>query len=188
MAFGWDGEIFLNPIEKENRGTEIIVHLKDEEKEYTEKSRIQSIIKKYSNFVSFPIMVCGERANQITAIWKEPKKEIKEEQYNEFYKFISNTEDTPLFRLHTSAEAPIQFSSILYCPSTNYETYGFKKLEHGVHLYSNKILIQPDCKMLLPRVHEVYTRRGRLCRYSFKYFTRNVSGQQDNPQDEERPC
>ncbi len=153
-AYEWHsdgtGKYFLNPIDKEQRGTEIIVHLKDEEKEYTEKTRIESIIKKYSNFVSFPIMVCGERANQITAIWKEPKKEIKEEQYNEFYKFISNTEDTPLFRLHTSAEAPIQFSSILYCPSTNYETYGFKKLEHGVHLYSNKILIQSDCKMLLP--------------------------------------
>ncbi|MBM4065831.1 MAG: molecular chaperone HtpG [Planctomycetes bacterium] len=153
-AYEWHsdgtGKYFLNPIEKENRGTEVIVHLKDEEKEYTEKSRIESIIKKYSNFVSFPIMVSGERANQITAIWKEPKKDIKEEQYNEFYKFISNTEDTPLFRLHTSAEAPIQFSSILYCPSTNYETYGFKKLEHGVQLYSNKIMIQPDCKMLLP--------------------------------------
>ncbi len=153
-AFEWHsdgaGTYFLNPIEKEGRGTDIIIHLKDEEKEYTEKSRIQSIIKKYSNFVSFPIMVCGERANQITAIWKEPKKDITEEQYNEFYKFISNTEDTPLFRLHTSAEAPIQFSSIVYCPSTNYETYGFKKLEHGLHLYSNKILIQSDCKMLLP--------------------------------------
>ncbi|NUO08714.1 MAG: molecular chaperone HtpG [Candidatus Brocadia sp.] len=153
-AFEWHsdgtGKYFLNPVEKEKRGTDIVVHLKDEEKEYTEKFRIQSIIKKYSNFVSFPIMVCGERANQITAIWKEPKKDIKEEQYNEFYKFISNTEDTPLFRLHTSAEAPIQFSSILYCPSTNYETYGFKKLEHGLQLYSNKILIQSDCKMLLP--------------------------------------
>ncbi|MFN3533158.1 MAG: molecular chaperone HtpG [Candidatus Brocadia sp.] len=153
-AFEWHsdgtGKYFLNPVEKERRGTDIIVHLKDEEKEYTEKSRIQSIIKKYSNFVSFPIMVCGERANQITAIWKEPKKDITEEQYNEFYKFISNTEDTPLFRLHTSAEAPIQFSSILYCPSTNYEIYGFKKLEHGLQLYSNKILIQSDCKALLP--------------------------------------
>ncbi|GJQ23754.1 molecular chaperone HtpG [Candidatus Brocadia sapporoensis] len=144
------GKYFLNPVEKEKRGTDIIVHLKEDEKEYVEKVRIQSIIKKYSNFVSFPIMVCGERANQITAIWKEPKKNVTEEQYNEFYKFISNTEDTPLFRLHTSAEAPIQFSSILYCPSTNYETYGFKKLEHGLQLYSNKILIQSDCKMLLP--------------------------------------
>ncbi|HQU30016.1 MAG: molecular chaperone HtpG [Planctomycetia bacterium] len=144
------GKYFLNPVEKEKRGTDIIVHLKEDEKEYVEKVRIQSIIKKYSNFVSFPIMVCGERANQITAIWKEPKKNVTEEQYNEFYKFISNTEDTPLFRLHTSAEAPIQFSSILYCPSTNYEAYGFKKLEHGLQLYSNKILIQSDCKMLLP--------------------------------------
>ncbi|MGQ3685701.1 MAG: molecular chaperone HtpG [Candidatus Loosdrechtia sp.] len=154
QAFEWHsdgtGKYFLTPVDKENRGTDIIVHLKEDEKEYTEKSRIQSIIKKYSNFVSFPIMVCGERANQITAIWKEPKKEIKEEQYNEFYKFISNREETPLFHIHTSAEAPIQFSSILYCPATNYEVYGFKKLEHGIQLYSNKILIQSDCKMLLP--------------------------------------
>ncbi len=153
-AFEWHsdgtGKYYLHPIEKEARGTEIVVHLKDEEKEYTEKSRIQSIIKKYSNFVSFPIMVCGEKANQITAIWKEPKKDIKEEQYNEFYKFISNTEEVPLFRLHTSAEAPIQFYSILYCPSTNYEIYGYKKLDHGIQLYSNKILIQSDCKTLLP--------------------------------------
>lgn len=153
-AFEWHsdgtGKYFLHSIEKENRGTDIIVHLKEDEKEYTEKSRIESIIKKYSNFVSFPIIVCGEKANQITAIWKEPKKDIKDEQYNEFYKFISNTEETPLFRLHTSAEAPIQFYSILYCPATNYEVYGFKKLEHGVQLYSNKVLIQSDCKMLLP--------------------------------------
>jgi len=144
------GKYTLLPIEKDKRGTEIIIHLKAEEKEYTQKARIQSIIKKYSNFVSFPINVCGERANQITAIWKEPKKTISDEQYNEFYKFISNTEEIPQFRLHTSAEAPIQFSSILYCPATNYETYGFKKLEHGIHLYSNKILIQSDCKTLLP--------------------------------------
>ena len=144
------GKYFLDSTEKEKRGTEIIVHLKEEEKEYTDKSRIQSIIKKYSNFVSFPIMVCGERANQITAIWKEPKKNITEEQYNEFYKFITNTEETPLFRLHTSAEAPIQFYSILYCPSANYEVYGFKKLDHGIQVYSNKILIQSDCTTLLP--------------------------------------
>jgi HSP90 family molecular chaperone len=153
-SFEWHsdgtGKYYLNPVEKEKQGTDIIVHLKEDEKEYTEKSRIQSIIKRYSNFVSFPIMVCGERANQITAIWKEPKKDIKEEQYNEFYKFISNTEETPLFHIHTSAEAPIQFSSIVYCPATNYEVYGFKKLEHGIQLYSNKILIQSDCKMLLP--------------------------------------
>ena len=116
-AYEWHsdgtGKYFLNPIEKENRGTEIIVHLKDEEKEYTEKTRIQSIIKKYSNFVSFPIMVCGEKANQITAIWKEPKKEIKEEQYNEFYKFISNTEDTPLFPPAHLCRAQSSFTA--YC-------------------------------------------------------------------------
>ncbi|HHT9130412.1 MAG TPA: molecular chaperone HtpG [Candidatus Brocadiaceae bacterium] len=153
-AFEWQsdgaGKYFLNQIEKEKRGTDIVVYLKDDEKEYVEKSRIQSIIKKYSNFVSFPIMACGERANQITAIWKEPKKDISGEQYNEFYKFISNTEETPLFHLHTSAEAPIQFYSILYCPATNHESYGYKKLEHGLQLYSNKILIQSDCVMLLP--------------------------------------
>ncbi len=154
QAFEWrsdgSGKYFLTEIDKEKRGTDIIIHLKEEEKEYTDTFKIQSIIKKYSNFVSFPILVSGERANQITAIWKEPKKDIKEEQYNEFYKFITNVEETPLFRHHTSAEAPIQFSSILYCPATNHEMYGYKKLEHGIQLYSNKILIQSDCKMLLP--------------------------------------
>jgi molecular chaperone HtpG len=153
-AYEWrsdgSGKYFLHPVEKESRGTDIVIHLKDDEKEYTDKSRIQEIIKKYSNFVSFPVIVGGERANQITAVWKEPKKNVTDEQYTEFYKFISNTEETPLFRLHTSAEAPIQFYSILYCPATNQEVYGFKKLDHGVQLYSNKILIQADCKLLLP--------------------------------------
>ena len=77
-AYEWHsdgtGKYFLNPIEKENRGTEIIVHLKDEEKEYTEKTRIQSIIKKYSNFVSFPIMVCGERPTRSPLSGKNPKR------------------------------------------------------------------------------------------------------------------
>ncbi len=154
QAFEWrsdgSGKYFLTEIDKEKRGTDIIIHLKEEEKGYTDKVTIQSIIKKYSNFVSFPILVSGEKANQITAIWKEPKKDIKDEQYNEFYKFITNVEETPLFRHHTSAEAPIQFSSILYCPAINREMYGYKKLEHGIQLYSNKILIQSDCKMLLP--------------------------------------
>ncbi|MCF6148213.1 MAG: molecular chaperone HtpG [Candidatus Kuenenia sp.] len=153
-AFEWrsdgTGKYFLHQIEKEKRGTEIIVHLKEEEKEYTDKTRISSIIRKYSNFVSFPILVSGEKANQITAIWKEPKKNITAEQYDEFYKFIANVEETPLFHLHTSAEAPIQFYSILYCPSTNYESIMLKKLEHGIQLYCNKILIQSDCKTLLP--------------------------------------
>ena len=154
QAFEWrsdgSGKYFLTEIDKEKRGTDVIIHLKEEEKEYTDTVKIQSIIKKYSNFVSFPILVGGEKANQITAIWKEPKKDIKEEQYNEFYKFITNVEETPLFHHHTSAEAPIQFSSILYCPATNREMHGYKKLDHGVQLYSNKILIQSDCKMLLP--------------------------------------
>ncbi|MBM4053501.1 MAG: molecular chaperone HtpG [Planctomycetes bacterium] len=153
-AFEWrsdgTGKYFMHQIEKEKRGTEIIVHLKEEEKEYTDKTRISSIIKKYSNFVSFPILVSGEKANQITAIWKEPKKNVTAEQYEEFYKFIANTEEKPLFHLHTSAEAPIQFYSILYCPASNYESVMLKKLEHGIQLYCNKILIQADCKTLLP--------------------------------------
>lgn len=153
-AYEWrsdgTGKYFLHQIEKERRGTEIIVHLKEEEKEYTDKTRISSIIRKYSNFVSFPIMVCGEKANQVTALWKEPKKDVTAEQYEEFYKFIANVEEAPLFHLHTSAEAPIQFYSILYCPKVNYESVILKKLEHGIQLYCNKILIQADCKALLP--------------------------------------
>ncbi|SOH04045.1 hypothetical protein [Candidatus Kuenenia stuttgartiensis] len=82
-------------------------------------------------------MVCGEKANQVTALWKEPKKDVTAEQYEEFYKFIANVEEAPLFHLQPPRGAYSVYS-ILYCPKVNYESVILKKLEHGIQLFAIK--------------------------------------------------
>jgi len=100
---------------KENipRGTKIEVHLKDDAEEFSEKFRIESVIKTYSNFVPFPIKLENEQVNNISAIWREPKSSIKEKQYKEFYKFFANASDDPVSWMHFSADAPIQLSGVV---------------------------------------------------------------------------
>ena len=136
---------------KENipRGTKIEVHLKDDAEEFSEKFRIESVIKTYSNFVPFPIKLENEQVNNISAIWREPKSSIKEKQYKEFYKFFANASDDPVSWMHFSADAPIQLNSLLFFPKTNYETLGFSPEEHGVSLFVKRVLIQNDNKDLM---------------------------------------
>jgi HSP90 family molecular chaperone len=136
------------PLDK--RGTKVEVHLKDDEKEFVDKEVVKNTIQRYSNFVSYPIYLNGEQVNQISALWTKPKSEIKKQQYNEFYKFVTNSFEEPLSYLHISSDAPLAFHSIVYVPKTNLETMGFGKIEHGLSLYSNKVLIQAECKELLP--------------------------------------
>ncbi len=135
---------------QKQRGTTIEILLKDDEEEYLNKEKIKEIIYKYSNFINFPIYLDGEKVNKISALWTKNKSEIKEDEYIEFYKFISKNQDTPLTYLHLKFDSPLQFSAILYVGETNLEKLGFLKYEHGLHLYSKKILIQPDNKELLP--------------------------------------
>ena len=75
--------------DKVKRGTEILIHLKEDEKEFAEKYRLESIVKKHSNFIQFPIFVEKEKVNNVAALWREPKSNVKPEQYNEFYKFLT---------------------------------------------------------------------------------------------------
>jgi len=83
------GDYEIVPVEKAPRGTKVEVFLRDDATEFSEKYRIENVIKKYSNFVPFPIFIDGEQVNKISAIWREPKSSIKEEQYHEFFKFHS---------------------------------------------------------------------------------------------------
>lgn len=133
------------------RGTKIEVHLKDDAEEFSEKFRIESVIKTYSNFVPFPIKLDGEQVNNISAIWREPKSSVKEKQYKEFYKFFANATEDPVGWMHFSADAPIQLNSLLFFPKTNYETLGFSPEEHGVSLFVKRVLIQNDNKDLMPK-------------------------------------
>ncbi|MCK7526543.1 MAG: hypothetical protein MZV64_57595 [Ignavibacteriales bacterium] len=87
--------------------------LKDDAKEFSEKYRLESIIKKHSNFISFPIYLENEKINTIAAIWREPKSNLKKEQYDEFYKFLTYDNEEPFETIHTSVDAPIQFNSFV---------------------------------------------------------------------------
>jgi molecular chaperone HtpG len=132
------------------RGTRIIIELKDDAKEYVEKWKIESIIKQYSAFVSFPIKLAGEVVNTVQALWTRSKSEIKEEEYVEFYKFIGNAVSEPMYRLHFSADAPLAINALLFVPAENFEMFGFGKMEPGVNLYCQRILIDQHSKNILP--------------------------------------
>jgi molecular chaperone HtpG len=145
------GSYKIESVEQAPRGTKIVVHLREDAIEFAEKYRIENVIKKYSNFVPFPIKLNGEQINKISAIWREPKTSVKEDQYKEFYKFFANTSEEPISWLHFSADAPIQLNALLFFPKTNYEILGFSPKEHGVNLFVKRVLIQTDNKDLLPQ-------------------------------------
>ena len=134
------------------RGTEIILHLKDDAKDLASPGRIKEIIRRYSSFVPHPIRLgTGEVLNDQKPIWVEPKSQVTEEQHARFYQHLTHhTEEKPLWHLHLSVDSPMQFRAVLYCPPTNLERYGFARLEHGVSLCAKRILVQSDCRELLP--------------------------------------
>ena len=155
QAYEWrsdgSGSFTIAEVDNVHRGTKIEVHLREDAIEFADKLRIENVIKKYSNFVPFPIRIDGEQVNKISAIWREPKSSIKDEQYTEFFKFITNSSEDQLSHLHFSADAPIQFNSLLYIPKMNYEVSGFTSRDVGVNLFVKRILIQNNCEDLLPQ-------------------------------------
>lgn len=136
--------------DKVKRGTEILIHLKEDEKEFAEKYRLESIVKKHSNFIQFPIFVEKEKVNNVAALWREPKSNVKPEQYNEFYKFLTYDNDEPLSVIHKSVDAPIQFNALLFIPKKYNDFFGYNRENYGLDLYVRRVLIQHQNKDLLP--------------------------------------
>lgn len=133
------------------RGTEVILHLKDDAKEFADDFRIRTVLKTYSGFVPHPIRVDGQVVNDQKPIWVEPKGQVTDEQHARFYQYLTHRADeSPLWHLHVAVDSPIQFRAILYCPKTNVERLGFGRLEHGLNLCAKRILVQGDCRDLLP--------------------------------------
>jgi molecular chaperone HtpG len=154
---GWEwesdgsGTFRVSPAAGLGRGTEIVLHLKDDVTDFADESRIKGIIRRYSSFVPHPIRVGGEVVNTQKPIWVEPKSQVTEEQYREFYHHLTHhAGEAPLWHLHLAADSPIQFRAILYCPPTNVELLGFGRLEHGLSLCAKRILVQADCRDLVP--------------------------------------
>lgn len=132
------------------RGTTIEIYLKDDAKEFAERYKIESVIKKHSNFISFPIYLDSEKINTVSALWREPKSSITKEQYKEFYKFLTYDNEDPLDVIHVSVDAPIQFNSLLFIPKKNFDFFGFNREDYGLDLYVRRVLIQHKNKDLLP--------------------------------------
>lgn len=144
------GEYTLTTVEGLQRGTKIIIQLREDANEFATKDSISRVINEYSSFVPFPIMVNGDRTNTIQAVWARNKNEITDEEYTEFYKFIAKAFDEPMFRMHFSADVPLQINALLYVPTENIERMGFGKMDPGVSLYCRKVLIQSQCSDILP--------------------------------------
>lgn len=142
------GGYTIEPAEDVARGSKMVMHLKDEE--FADKVRVEALLKKYSNFVSFPILLDGERVNTVEAIWLKSKSEVTTEEYSAFYKFIAHAWDEPFYTMHFSADAPLTINSLLFVPGENNERFGMGQMEPGVALYCKKVLIDPKPKELLP--------------------------------------
>lgn len=172
-AFKWQsegaGSYTIEDIEKENHGTEITLHLREDMDDYLEEWRLRSIVKEYSDFISYPIVmdtikkekksenddtevetVSEETLNSMKAIWKRPRNEITAEEYNEFYKHISHDFKEPLDIIHYSAEGTLEFKALLYIPSQAPFDMFMPGAQRGLHLYVKNVFIADDYKELLP--------------------------------------
>ena len=156
-GFRWrssgQGTYTIEKIEKAGRGTRISFKLKEEHKEFAEEYRVEQIVKKYSNFVDFPIYLGDKQLNSITALWQRSKSELKDEEVNEFYKFIANDYKDPLDYLPVSVEGMVTFKALLFLPKEAPPEMLYRQGElenHGPQLYVKKVLIQNECRDLLP--------------------------------------
>lgn len=137
--------------EKPERGTIIKAHIKDDAVEFLEKYRIESIIRKHSAFIPFPIFVDGDQVNTQAAIWREPKSSVSKEQYDNFYKALTYDHKAPLDWMHISVDVPVQFAALLYIPDSSQDDLftGGGRDNWGLDLYARRVLIQHNNKELV---------------------------------------
>src|SRR5829696_2898919 len=138
----------IEPAGDLDRGTKIVLQLK--ETEFARSSRIEQIIKHYSNFVQFPIELNGNAVNTVQALWTKNKSEISDTEYEEFYHYIGHDSEAPLYRLHFNADAPLSIRALLFVPPKSFEQITMNRAESEVNLYCRKVLIQPKAKDLFP--------------------------------------
>ena len=144
------GSYEVEEADGQQRGSKIVIELKDDCADYATDWKIKEILERYSAFVSFPINLNGKHVNTVQALWLRSKNEIKDEEYTEFYKFQAHAFDEPRLRLHFSADAPLAINALLFVPKENTEKMGFARTEASVALYCRKVLIDAKPKDLLP--------------------------------------
>ena len=166
---GADGSFTVEDVEKENKGTDVILHLKDDEKNYLEEWEIKNTVKKYSDFIEHPIVMDVEREeeskldktkkvkvteeetlNSRKAIWLKNKSDITEVEYNDFYKHVSRDYTDPAEVVHYKAEGASEFTSLLYIPSMRPVDIYYKEYKVGPTLYVKRVKIIDHCEELIP--------------------------------------
>ena len=164
-----ENDYSIETVDRPKRGTKVVLHLRDDADEFLNSYRLREIITKYSDHISFPIVMdkdneddadnkdgkgddkTGEdTVNSATALWPRNKKEIKDDEYNEFYKHIGHDFEDPLAHIHNKVEGKLEYTSLLYIPSRAPFDLWDREQVHGVKLYVRRIFIMDDAKQLLP--------------------------------------
>lgn len=166
-----EGDYTIESVEKKDRGTEIVLHLKEGEDEFLDGWRIRSIIKKFSDHISLPIIMKNEipaekdeegnetapariedeTVNSASALWKKSKDDISDDEYNEFYKHVGHDYQDPLIHVHSKVEGSNEYTLLLYIPSKAPFDLWDREAKHGVKLYIRKVFITDDAEQLMPR-------------------------------------
>jgi len=167
-----EGDYTLESVEKAKRGTEIVLHLKEDESEFLDGYRIRSIVRKFSDHISLPIVmdkevmpsmgeeegeekkpaqIVEETINSASALWTKARQEISDEAYNEFYKHVGHDYQDPLTYVHSKVEGSNEYTLLLYVPSHAPFDLWDRDAKHGVKLYIRKVFITDDAEQLMPR-------------------------------------
>lgn len=152
------GEYTIETVEKPSRGTEIVLHLREGEDELLNGHRLRTIIRKYSDHITFPIMMKieekdkdeEEQVNRASALWARPKSDITQEEYNEFYKHVAHDFTEPLVYVHSRMEGAYEYILLLYVPSQAPFDLWNRERRHGVKLYVRRVFIMDDAEQLMP--------------------------------------
>ena len=157
-AWAWSsdgvGSYTIAEAERQNQGVTVTVYLKKEDKDFAEEMRIRNIVKTYSDHISIPIMLEEKEGpaqiNAGSALWTRQKKDITEEQYKEFYHHVGHAFDDPWLTLHNRAEGKIEYTNLLYVPSSPPFDLMNPERKHRVKLYVKRVFITDDCADLMP--------------------------------------
>lgn len=164
----------LTSVEKPGRGTEVVLHVKDDCKEFVSGWQLRSIVKKYSDHITFPIMMAAppappaddaeegaeaaeetpayEQVNDASALWTRPKSDISDEDYESFYQQVCNDYDAPLTWTHNRVEGKQEYISLLYIPKhAPFDLYDAGMQRHGIKLFVQRVFIMDDAEKLMPR-------------------------------------
>lgn len=154
-----EGDFTIEPAAKPTRGTDVVLHLREDAAEYLDPYALRTLVKKYSDFVEHPIVMdieedgktSEETLNARKAIWLRNKSDVSDEEYNAFYKHLAHAMDDPLKTIHYKAEGQLEFKALLYVPAHRPFDLMFGDSSKGLHLYIQRVFILDDCETLLPK-------------------------------------